>query len=579
MCRHRYSGAVLLLALVLFALATPVAWAGWSDNPAVNGQQPGDPNVDQGGAFERVVASLLEFPIKIAQGLGASAGLQPLDKLIFLSGASDDEKKIAPWVQGEVDFMKLWYAAMSGLALPLFLLAIFASGIKLTTSGMNPAAREEAIQSIWRWFGALAIIAVAPLLVQTMMWITSVILDGIHFAFGLVATTAGIGRTVEDWGAIEFGGVSLTTGSVLGTAIVKCMFVIFWVWLNAIYIVRRLVLTVMFCFTPLMAVMWALNKNTTAMAVWMGELASNAFMPVAHALVLCVILGFMDVKNVSQGGTWLQILIAIYTIIPLAEVIRNSLQSLMSRWAGVNEERTAGKAIAAAVGLGGVLSLGRVFGSTFGGSSGGSLSGPGGPGSPAGSGNLNPIPVAGGGHGGASVPAPGDPGSPVADFLGTSAAGGIAGGAGGNQGGIGDAAGGMAPQKQSLGERISSVLHNPQEASSLAGGVARHTIGTGIRAVAGSVPGAAPLGDAVAGMAEGGARVAGATSAVWAQTRALKKKEKIPFGEALQKVTNKESTLAAVAGAAGMVANAAFTPAPKQQKYQRHADDLDDRRR
>ncbi|MDF9409506.1 MAG: hypothetical protein A4E52_00061 [Pelotomaculum sp. PtaB.Bin013] len=630
MLRHKNLRVILLLSLIVLVLAAQVAWA------ETEQQTSNSTGVDKGGSFERVVATLLEFPINIAKEIGKHAGLKPLDQLVFLSGLSDDQKKMSPWEkQSEVDFMNIWYAAMSGLTLPLFLILIFVSGFKLTASGVNPAAREEAIQSIWRWFGALVIMAVAPLFVQTLMWFTSIILDGISFAFGLVATMAGIGRTVQDWGAINFGGVSLTTGSVLGTAIVKCMFVIIWIWLNVIYIVRKLVLSVMFCFTPLMAVMWALNKNTTAMAVWMGELASNAFMPVAHAIVFCVILGFLDVKNVSQGDTWLKILVTMYTIIPLAEVIRNTLQSLMSRWAGVSEVRTAGKAVGAAVGLGSVFSLGRVIGSTFGGGSDGVPVDFKDPGGSARQSNLDPIPVTGGGSGGMSginVPGVSNSGSQI--DLGKGASVSMAGGPGDNTGIMEGAVGGISgmggsaavgtahrasgkvsygaqtsesfgtsgsadrirlgdtgrnsagsatrgsakfetnavgqPQEQSFSGRIRTVLQNPQKVANLAGDVIRYTAGAGICAVAGAVPGAAPIGDAMAGMAEGSARVAGTASSLLIQTRAVAKKDNISYGEALQKVTGKESTLAAVTVAAGMAVNAAFTPAPKQQKYQHH---------
>ncbi len=361
-----------LILLVLVLLAGPVtAYSSESDQPngtAVTNEDQGEQIVDEGGTFERIVAALVEFPIRIVESIGSAAKLQPLDRLVFLSEVSEDEKRIAPWEPSEIEFIKLWYAAMLGLSMPLYIIAIAVSGFKITMSGANPGMREEAINSIWRWFGAVVIVLLAPFLVQTLLQITAIILDGIHYGFGIVTETAGIGRSVSDWGGINFGGVSLTTGSVLGTAIVKVMFAFIWLWFNAIYIVRMLVLSVMICFTPIMALLWTLNKNVNAVGVWLGELASNAFMPVAHALVLCVILGFLDVKNVSDG-TWFHILIALYTIMPLAEVIRNSMQGLLTRLSGINEEATAGKALIAAAGFGGVLSLGRVARATMGGGS------------------------------------------------------------------------------------------------------------------------------------------------------------------------------------------------------------------
>lgn len=137
-------------------------------------------------------------------------------------------------------------------------------------------------------------------------------------------------------------------------------------YLNVIYIIRKLTLTVFFVFTPIAALLWAINKKTTAMMIWLGEIASNAFMPVAHALVLCTVLLLCNVNDMSNGS-WLTILIMLYTVVPIAESIRNSFQSLFSRWAGVNEQSTARKAMAAAMGFGGLMSMGRLAKASFGG--------------------------------------------------------------------------------------------------------------------------------------------------------------------------------------------------------------------
>ncbi|MGQ9713084.1 MAG: hypothetical protein ACUVRC_10640, partial [Desulfotomaculales bacterium] len=158
-------------------------------------------------------------------------------------------------------------------------------------------------------------------------------------------------------------------------------------------IVRKYVLTVMFAFTPMMALLWAINRNTTAAAIWLGELASNAFMPVAHGLALSTLMLMCDVKNFS--GTWLTFLIMVYAVVPTAEAIRNSLQSLFTRWAGIGEERIAKSALMGAMGLGGILSVTRVAGATLGGHGGRASSGASGTATTAtgASGTLAPQPV------------------------------------------------------------------------------------------------------------------------------------------------------------------------------------------
>lgn len=610
------AGILLLISILsLLLLITGAAWA--EPNIGYDNKNPHDTDSiqDEGGVFEQIVATILEALIKVIQSLGAKiAGLQPVDKLVFLTDMGEMEKRIAPWTFSEKNFIDLWFLAMTGVVLPFYIISIAVSFIKLMTLSGNPADRSEAIQSIWRWFGALIITVSAPVLVESLTWLTSILLDGIKSAFQLVATESGIGRTVEEWGAINFGGVAITTGSVLGTALVKLMFAIFWVWINVVYVIRKIVLSAMFCFTPLMALMWSVNKNTTAMPVWLGELASNAFMPVAHALVLCTILGFMDVKNINQQGTWFQILIAIYTIMPLSEVIRNTLQTLFTRMAGLNEEHTAKKAMAAAMGLGGILSLHRVFRSTLGipgntaDTSAGSTPPTGGGMTGTAGGRLSPVPVGNQGtipnitpnsSKGTVTPTPA--GSNTVNGLsvrtGTAGLTGSANsGAGLNMNTTAGSNVGTIPGSQSsvnslststaatanptagninnqtktplakqMYENIKQTMHNPQKAAEVLGGTAKYTVGTAIRAVSGAVPGGDKIGEAAANVVEGGARVTGAAAATALQLRKTKTEEKTTYREALKKITGKESTISAAGSAVNQIftASAVKNNAPK----------------
>lgn len=581
--------AILLLAFILFA-GPVTAYSAESVQPnATAASEDQEQIVDEGGTFERIVATLVEFPIRIANKIATiknAAGepiLKPLDQLVFLSGMTEDQKRIAPWIASELEFIKLWYAAMLGLSMPLYIIAIAVSGFKLTISGTNPGMRKEAIESIWRWFGAAAIVLLAPLLVQTLMWITTAVLDGIQFAFTLVTQSAGIGRNVSDWSGIKFGGVGLTTGSVLGTAIVKVMFAFIWLWFNAIYFVRKLVLTVMICFTPIMALLWALNKNVNAAGVWLGELASNAFMPIAHALVLCVILGFLDVKNVSSGS-WFHILIAVYTIMPLAEVIRNSMQGLLTRLSGISEENTAGKALTAAVGLGGILSLGRVAKSTMqrGNDQSGISAGlGGGPAGPSGGGSLAPIPVGGdrqigftspditrgnqqtigllstppassstsGTRGNATMPGGSNTGTIISQTQGFS--GGTREGSSTNMppntSSEGASAGGGRTRVPPIGlTKDSQALESIVKAGNVAGKVTRYTGGALVNMVGGAIPRGNAISSGINRGMEVASRGLAAAGALGYQTIKQAKQSGKGIGQSLQDVTGANSTLKAV---------------------------------
>lgn len=317
---------------------------------------------DKGSTFEKIFAGLVAFPIRMAANLAQQGGFETLDRLVFGLGLSEEEKKNKPWNAEEAQVVKLWFEALCTVTLPFFVLVIAATGFRLLYGGLNPAARAEAIDSIQRWFLSAGVIILAPLVVQSLMWLASIMTDAVAGAFNSVA--AGLGRNVQDWASVSLTGEGISTGSVVGTVVVRVFLTIMFFYLNVIYIIRKYVITVMFAFTPMMAILWAINRRSLAAAMWLGELASNAFMSTAHALALSTLMLICDVKNT---GSWLPFTIMLYGVVPTAEALRNSLQSLLTRWAGIREESIARSAMFGALGLGGFLSLARVAGATFGG--------------------------------------------------------------------------------------------------------------------------------------------------------------------------------------------------------------------
>lgn len=317
---------------------------------------------DKGSTFEKIFAGLAAFPLRVVANLAQQGGFETLDRLVFGLGLSEEEKKNRPWNAEEARVVELWFEALSTVTLPFFVLVIAATGFRLLYGGLNPAARAEAIESIQRWFLSAGVIILAPLLVQSLMWLASIMTDAVAGAFNSVA--AGLGRNVQDWASVSLTGEGISTGSVIGTVVVRVFLTFMFFYLNVIYIIRKYVITVMFAFTPMMAILWAINRRSLAAAMWLGELASNAFMSTAHALALSTLMLICDVKNT---GSWLPFIIMLYGVIPTAEALRNSLQSLLVRWAGIREESIARSAMFGALGLGGFLSLARVAGVTFGG--------------------------------------------------------------------------------------------------------------------------------------------------------------------------------------------------------------------
>lgn len=327
---------------------------------AGNSDQFWDPSKDTGNIFERIVALLVYVPVKVVETVGDMASFKSIDELVFLVGVTDDKRSNLPWDSAETkDKITQWFLALMWVTAPLYVFVIAYNGLQIMYTATNPMKRSESMESIQRWFFSLGIVIFAPILMALLLGVSGILIDAIVGAFKDITHGGTLNIPLDSM-------TNISTGSILGTALVKAMFALMYLYFNVIYIVRMTAITVMYAFTPILAIIWAIKKDTPAMAVWMGELASNAFMPVAHGLVICTIL--LLCNNIGEEGSWVKLLIMLYCLIPLSEVLRNSLTSIWTRAAGMNESRVAGS-IASMAGLGGIISLGRVGGAALKGTS------------------------------------------------------------------------------------------------------------------------------------------------------------------------------------------------------------------
>lgn len=357
MIKYRKHTAIILLVMICLTLTMPlVAYADdGRDTQATQNSK------DKGNMFEKAVAGLLDFFNRTLISIWDAAGFKSLSELVFAAGLSDTEKDALPWQPSQTKYIYKFYMGLMLAVIPVYILLIAVSAFKFLSAAINPKERAEAKDSVMRLFYGLLIMLLAPYLVEILMQTSLFITDAISYAF------RGIGN-VQDLNSLSvdiLNSDNISTGSVLGTVLVKIMFGMLFLYFNIIYIIRMVAISVMLVFTPIMSMAWVINKNTVAVAVWLGELASNAFMPVAHALVLCVILMLTDVKNVSDGS-FITILIMLYVLVPLAETVRNSLQSIVARMAGFDGDGAAKSVLG---GVTGVASLMRVGKATMGSSS------------------------------------------------------------------------------------------------------------------------------------------------------------------------------------------------------------------
>ena len=138
----------------------------------------------------------------------------------------------------------------------------------------------------------------------------------------------------------------IKTGNPIATALVICLFAYLFIKFNIKFIIRKFTLIVFTVFTPLIAGMWIINKNVTGAAIWFGQILINAFMQFIYAFLFLL---YMEFTSVSDG--WAVSLLWAMMILPLGDVLLNTMQNLVSRIAGVNNEEMANRGI----GMGAVM--------------------------------------------------------------------------------------------------------------------------------------------------------------------------------------------------------------------------------
>lgn len=294
---------------------------------------------DNGNFIVRAFANIFLAVEKAFFGLAEKfLGFLPLDKLIFNSKANSfgtiGNISVPPFTDAEWGNLNYIYIVVSSLCAPFVLIMVAKTGISLIMSANQPAKRAELQENISRWLFSLALIAIGPLLLKGLFLFTSYMTDAVVAIFH---ATLGGDNYVTNTSMID----SIKTGSVLTSAIVKCVFAWKFFQINMLFMVRKIVLFSMYAFTPLAALFWGIDNKTQAIQVWFGEIITNATMQFFYAFTFSImIIGLSG----SSWQNWFFALVWMFTLVKIAEVFRNSLQGLFTKLAGVDENAIAGKA-------------------------------------------------------------------------------------------------------------------------------------------------------------------------------------------------------------------------------------------
>ena len=284
-----------------------------------------------GGLFEKIIAKMIggiaEGVFELTTNDTFGVGVKQYDELIF--GKTDND--LAPFTEEQWNKVMQWYRVMTYIASVPILIAVIVLAYKLIISGFSTDKRNEAKDNILRLFFGGVAISLAPLFVKLMLYLNN------NLVKILVAKVNGgsldglLGNSIL---------TNVSTGNAILTAIVIAMFAYLFVKLNIKFIIRQFTLLVFTVFTPIVATLWIINRRAIGASIWFGQIMINAFMQFIYAFLFLIYLTFLP-----QNSGWAISLLWAMMILPLAEVLQNTLQDLVSRIAGIQNDEIANRGI------------------------------------------------------------------------------------------------------------------------------------------------------------------------------------------------------------------------------------------
>lgn len=260
-------------------------------------------------------------------------GFKKYDELVF----GNNQTNISPFTEENWNLVMKWYWIIAGITGGPILIAIVILAWKMIVAGISPDKRNEVKDNIMRLFFGAASIGVAPIFVKFMLMLNNSLVKIIVLnAHGSLDDLLGNSLLT-----------SINTGNAIATAIVIAMFAYLFVKINIKFIIRQFTLIVFTIFTPIVAVFWIINKRTIASSIWFGQIIINAFMQFVYAFLFLIYLSFLP-----ESAGWAVSLLWAMMILPLADALQNTMQNLVSRIAGVNNEELANRGIGMGVAMG-----------------------------------------------------------------------------------------------------------------------------------------------------------------------------------------------------------------------------------
>lgn len=348
-------GASLLLASFLGWIANTAGIELTTNNRDLSGVNSFTPSGTNDTFVIRVFAALIEVvPTFLIELIGKAANFLPLDELIFNKGQS---LGLPPFTNAEWHNLNYMYICICTFVAPIMLIMIAKSGFSLVLYSDSIAKKIDIKEELSSWFICAVLLGTVPIFVLGLFLMFN------SFTNALTTATGGVWATLSSSPAFDVSLVEkMQTGSLLTNAILHLLYAWQYVKINLVFISRKIVLAVMYAFTPIAVGLWGINHKVRAATIWFGEIISNASMQFFYAFTFTTMLVAL---GAATWQDWLLAIIWMTALIKVADMLKNSLQGFFANLSGVDEVGLANQAFGSVGATFGGMTA--AFGQTLGG--------------------------------------------------------------------------------------------------------------------------------------------------------------------------------------------------------------------
>ena len=242
---------------------------------------------EDGSTFEKIIAGMIGgiaqtvFDFSTNDSIGV--GFKDYDDLFF--NKNNDE--LYPFTDELWSKTMKWYKIFSIVSESLILLATVILAYKIITAGNSVTRKKDAKESLLRLVLGEILIPMAPLFIKFLLFMNN----------GLIKVMMSSANNSIDGLLGESMITSIKTGNAIMTAIVISMFIYLFVKLNIKFIIRQFTLIVFTIFIPFSVDLWIINKNSTAISIWGGQIIMNIFMQFVYCFLFLLYLTFLPAGN------------------------------------------------------------------------------------------------------------------------------------------------------------------------------------------------------------------------------------------------------------------------------------------